>query len=296
MKTMHFASYKKQEKNFALGIGKFDGLHLGHRIILKKILDESAKNSLIPAVFTFRNFPVEFMIYGWEEKTALLKQAGIELCVWCDFDEIRNLRAEEFLDMLSAMGAEIIVVGSNFHFGAERKGNISLIKNSENEKGFRLVSVPPEKKNGEVVSSTKIRSFIKHGEIEKANDFLGRAFSVDGRVVHGIRKGTYLGFPTANLLLSKKVHLSEGIYAGRVEYDNRLYPAALNIGDSPTFADREKKFEVFILDFNGDLYGKTLKVYLFKKIRDIAKFGTEDELKKQIAADIKQIHKILASL
>ncbi|HNS33585.1 MAG TPA: hypothetical protein PKN36_11535, partial [bacterium] len=81
MKTMHFASYKKQEKNFALGIGKFDGLHLGHRIILKKILDESAKNSLIPAVFTFRNFPVEFMIYGWEEKTALLKQAGIELCV-----------------------------------------------------------------------------------------------------------------------------------------------------------------------------------------------------------------------
>lgn len=296
METIHFSFYEKQKKKLALGIGKFDGLHLGHRAILGKILDESGRNSLIPAVFTFRNFPVEFKIYGWEEKKILLQQSGIELCIWCDFDEICSMKAEEFLDMISAMGTEIIAVGSNFHFGAERKGNISLLKKSMHEKGFRLFSVPPEKKNGEVVSSTKIRFFIKHGEMEKANDFLGRVFSVEGKVVQGIKKGTYLGFPTANLLLSNKVHISEGIYAGRVEYNGRLYSAAINIGDSPTFEEKEKKFEAFILDFNGDLYGKTLRVYLFKKIREIEKFSSEDELKKRISADIKQIHKTLAGL
>ena len=294
MQTVHFSQVKKYKKGLSLGIGKFDGVHIGHYTILKAISQEAEKNSFVPAVFTFRNFPVEFMLCKWEEKIALIEKAGIKLCIWCDLPEISMMTAEEFLEMLSAINVKKIVVGQNFHFGAGRKGNISLLKNNEDIKNFQLVVVAPKRINGEIVNSTRIRSFIKNGEIEKANDFLGRLFFLEGQVVQGKKIGSLLGFPTANLALLNPIPISDGIYAGMVRYSNRIYPAVVHIGPSPTFNEKEKKFEVFIIDFKKplELYGQTLKVFLFNKIRDIKKFDTEKNLKQQIACDVQQAKEI----
>lgn len=294
METVHFSSLEKVIKeHLVLGIGKFDGLHLGHRAVIRAIMKEAEKEALLPAIFTFRNFPVKFLISGWEEKLELLKQAGIELCIWCDFKEISGLSAEDFLDILAGAGVKKIVVGERFHFGEGRKGGIALLKAEGSKKGFIPIVVPPEKINGEVVNSTKIRGFIQHGEIEKANEFLGRCLSVEGRVVRGKRIGKVLGFPTANLLLRNSLDISEGVYAGRVKYRGRFYLCALNIGPSPTFSDKEKKFEVFMLDFEKDLYGEILKVYPVQKVRGIKKFRDAEELKAQISKDVKTIKAVL---
>jgi riboflavin kinase / FMN adenylyltransferase len=295
METIHFSDLKKRARDIVLGIGKFDGIHSGHRAILKAIVKKAEKGSHIPAVFTFRKFPVNFFICGWEEKLALLEKAGIELCVWCDFEEISQLGAESFLNMLSSLNVSELVVGSNFRFGAERKGNISMLKTWQEKKIFRLTVVPPEKISGNIINSTKIRDFIRRGDIVSANAFLGRCLSVKGRVLHGKKIGTHLGFPTANMFLFNDIHIAEGIYAGRVKHGNLFYGCAVSIGPSPTFEDREKKFEVFFIGFKGDLYGKTLEVYLMKKVRDIKKFKGAEQLKLQISKDIKAIRDILAA-
>jgi len=295
MEIIHFSDLKKRKKPVVLGIGKFDGIHSGHRTILETIVKKAEKGSLVPAVFTFRNFPVDFYICGWEEKLALLEKAGIELCVWCNFEEISPLGAEYFLGFLSSVNVRELVVGSNFHFGAGRKGNISMLKEWEERDIFRLTVVPPKKAGGNIVNSTKIRAFIRQGDIENANAFLGRCLSVKGRVLHGKKIGTRLGFPTANIVLFNEIHIAEGIYAGRVKHGNHFFACALNIGPSPTFDDREKKFEVFIIGFKGDLYGETLKVCLMKKVRDIKKFKGPEELKSRISKDIKAIEGILAA-
>ncbi|MCK9266939.1 riboflavin biosynthesis protein RibF [bacterium] len=292
MRVIHFKSYKKENSDIGIGIGKFDGVHIGHQSILNKVLCESQKDSLTPSVFTFRNFPNEFMLYSWEDRLTLIKKSGIKLCIWCDFQEVYKIEADTFLDILSEMGTKTIVVGYNFHFGAERKGDINFLQKNSVKYGYNLLLIPPQKKDGEIINSTKIRLSLKEGELNKVTDFLGRTFSIEGKVIHGDKIGGKLGFPTANLQLFNNIKISEGVYAGFVKHNNKLYSSAIYIGNSPTFEKNERKFEVYLFDFEKNLYDETLKVYLIQKVRGIKIFENESQLKTQIYSDIEKIKHI----
>ncbi len=296
MKTIHFRDMGKFRCETVTGIGKFDGVHLGHRAVLDTIVKDAENTTLAPAVFTFRKFPAEFLLCGWDEKLALLKNSGIKVCFWCDLDEVMHLSPATFLDILLGTGVKTLVVGYDFHFGSGRKGNIKFMREMKGEKGFDLKVVPPHKVNGEVVNASEIRSFIRKGDISRANNFLGRHFSVSGEVIKGSNIGNTIGFPTANLKLDNNIRIGEGVYAGWALHGGKIYEAAVVAGISPTFYDGISKFEVFLIGFRGkDIYGERLKVFLFKKLRNQIKFPDKDSLKVRISEDVKEITAILAN-
>lgn len=298
MKLIHFSKIKKIDKGIVLGIGKFDGVHSGHKKILSVVSAEAEKEGRVAGVVTLRKFPVEFLLCPWEEKLSLLKEAGMELCIWCDFGEISHLSAEEFLDILLTAEVKTIVVGYNFHFGKGRKGDVKFLRKQSKEKGFSLIVVPSYKKKGEVVSASKIRRMIKSGDIEKANKLLGRYFSVSGKVVKGKGIGKKIGFPTANLALENNICIGEGVYAGWAVYKKGTYKAAIVTGKSPTFNDNINKFEVFLINYEKkrDLYNQHLQVFLYKKLRAQIKFKNTVELKARIAKDIQNIKLLLKNI
>lgn len=298
MKLIHFAKIKKIDKEIVIGIGKFDGVHLGHQRILFNIVKEAKKEGRVPGIITFKNFPFEFPLCSWEEKLSLLEKSGIKLCIWCNFDDISHLPPENFLNILIEAGVKTIIVGHNFHFGKGRKGDIKFLRKQSKKKKFFLIVVPSYKKNGIIVSASKIREMIKRGKIENANKLLGRYFSVSGKVIKGRGIGKNIGFPTANLSLENNISIKNGVYAGWVLYRKKLYKAAIVKGVSPTFNDRTDKFEVFIIDYAGkkDLYNQYLKVFLYKRIRDQIKFQDKEALKKQIEKDIRKIKQILQKI
>ncbi len=294
MEKIHFRDMGKFKGKFVTGIGKFDGVHTGHREILRTISSEAKEKGLLPAVFTFRKFPAEFLLCSWDEKINFLEESHIRLCFWCDLDEISGLSHENFLNSLLSAGLKTLVVGYNFRFGTGRKGDIEFLQKKQKEKGFNLVIVPPQRVDGDIVNSSKIRTLIKHGEITEANKFLGRYFSVTGEVVSGINVGRTIGFPTANLSLENKVRIGQGVYAGWAQHDRKIYKAAIVAGVSPTFNDKREKFEVFIIDLGAkDLYGEKIKVFLFKKLREQVKFKDKEKLKLRISADVKKIKSLL---
>ncbi|MBN1446045.1 MAG: riboflavin biosynthesis protein RibF [Candidatus Omnitrophica bacterium] len=294
MEKIHFRDIATFRGEFSAGIGKFDGVHLGHREILGMISSEAERTGGIPAVFTFRKFRAEFMLCGWEEKLALLEKAGIRICFWCDIDEIYGLSHRAFLDTMVSAGLKTLVVGYNFRFGAGRKGDVKFLQKKQKDKKFNLVIVPPRTSGGEIVNSSKIRTLIKKGEIAKANDFLGRTFSVTGKVISGSNTGSTIGFPTANLSLENNVRAGEGVYAGWAVYKDKIYKAAIVAGVPPSFRDKTEKFEVFMINFSGgEIYGEEVKVFLFKKLREQIKFRDKKKLKLRIAADVEEIKDLL---
>jgi riboflavin kinase/FMN adenylyltransferase len=295
MRILHFSKIKKIDEGIVVGIGKFDGVHLGHQKILGIVSAEAKKKGRVAGVITFRNFPVESLLCRWEEKLSLIKRAGIELCIWSDFDEISQLSPERFLEILLEAGVKTIVVGYNFRFGKDRKGDIKFLKRKAEGQGFSLVIVPPYKKNGEIVSASNIRKLIKSGNVYKANKLLGRYFSVSGKVLRGRGIGKEIGFPTANLSLENNISIGEGVYAGWTLYNKNAYKSAIVIGHSPTFNDNTKKFEVFLIDFGKrkDLYNKKMLVFLYKKLRRQIKFKDKEQLKRHIEKDIKKIKSLL---
>lgn len=296
METVHFGSMEKFAAETVTGIGKFDGVHLGHRAVLKTIVQEAESRGLSPAVFTFREFPAEFYLCGWDEKLSLLKDSGVKICFWCDLDEVVHMSRMEFLDILLASGASTLVVGYDFHFGAGRKGNIQFLREMQQEKKFKLIVVPPQKVNGAVVNSSETRRLIKRGEVEEANNFLGRHFSVSGTVIEGISIGRTIGFPTANLALDNDIRIGEGVYAGWALLGKKTYKAAVVTGVSPTFHDGINKFEVFLIGFESrNIYGEKMKVFLSQKMRNQIKFPDKESLKLRIAEDVKEIESLLSN-
>jgi len=297
MKIYCFKEIKKQifSKKLILGIGKFDGVHLGHKKLIEKIVSISKKERKIASVFTFRDFPVEFYITPWEEKISILEKYGIEVCIWSDFSDIKNLKADNFIKYLIKKGVESFVVGFNFRFGKNREGDIKSLKKLSEKYNFSVNVIEPVKIDGEIVNASKIRQFVKKGEIEKANKFLGRYFSFKGKVIKGSLRGKIIGFPTANILPDYKIEVGEGVYAGYVFYKGKFYKAAINIGAPVTFGEKEKRIEVHIIGFKENIYGETLEIFLVKKIRDEKCFSSMEELKNALKKDISSVLNILSS-
>ncbi|MCM8818411.1 MAG: riboflavin biosynthesis protein RibF [Candidatus Omnitrophica bacterium] len=288
LEIKHFSNFDSVGKGLSIGIGKFDGIHIGHKKIIEEVVKKGKSKRIIPSIFTFKNFPVEFFISSWEEKLNLFENLGIELCIWCDYEEISFWQPFEFIEYLECISVKSIVVGNGFQFGSHRKGTIEDLK-----KKFDVLIVQPVIVEGEIVNSTKIREYLKNGDIEKVNKLLGRNFSFKGKVITGNSRGKNLGFPTANLSLFNNIKIKEGVYGAWVKFDNNLYKGALSIGNCPTFYNDENKIEVHIINFDKIIYGEILEIYPILRIRDQKKFKNLEELKENIKKDINFIYENL---
>jgi riboflavin kinase/FMN adenylyltransferase len=283
----HF--YNPTAQPLALAIGNFDGVHLGHQALFKRLIATAQSRHLQSAVMTFDPHPREFFtpqhaptrLTSLREKLELFAAAGIAQVYVCHFNQrFAKLTAEDFLqDVLhNALNVDSVLVGEDFCFGAGRKGSVADIKTA----GFNLESLQQVTQQGQRVSSTLVRQALAAGELDQAANLLGRAYSISGKVVHGAKRGRQLGFPTANVHMRHERPALSGVYA--VKLDGMQGVA--NLGLRPTFAGLEKlSLEVHLLDFSGDLYGCHVHVSFLKKLRDEMKFPNLEALKQQIAAD-----------
>ncbi len=288
-----------------VAIGNFDGVHLGHRSLLRLAVDKALEQGVRSAVLTFRPHPLKllfpdrrvFLITSEERKARLIAECGIDDLVVARFDHrFADLSAEAFVSevLVEHLGAAAVVVGENYAFGRNREGNIERLRQFGREYGFAVLVAPACRLDGELVSSTKIREAIMQGEIERAARFLGRPCAIVGRVVKGKSRGRELGFPTANLVSEIELYPREGVYAVWVEFDGKRYPGVVNIGHNPTFGDTGLTVEAHILDFDGDLYDRELKIIFVEYLRSERKCSSLEELCRLIAADVAKARKILA--
>jgi len=264
----------------AVAIGTFDGVHLGHR----RVLAEALSTGLEPVVVTFHPHPravvlghqVE-LISTLERRIELIHELGIDDVVVLEFtSELSLLEPEEFVERhVGPLGASVLVAGEDFRFGRHRRGDLALLASLGY--GVRAIPAVPG------VSSTEIRRLLHEGDVRGAADLLGRPAELDGVVVAGDARGGTLGFPTANLAVAPDVAVPTfGIYAGAALGTR----AAVSIGTNPHYGGRERRVEAFLLDFEGDLYGRRLVVELWERLRDERAFPSEEELIAAIAADV----------
>jgi riboflavin kinase/FMN adenylyltransferase len=274
----------------ALAIGNFDGMHLGHQALLKRLVETAKSLNLTSAVMTFEPHPREFFapdsaparLCSMREKLEHFASAGVEKTYVCRFNRnFAKVTAEEFMqDILrQALNAQAILVGEDFRFGALRRGSIIDFVEAK----FNLVGLPQVSLDGERVSSTRVRAALAAGRLQEAANLLSRPYSISGKVVHGAKRGRQLGFPTANIHMRHERPALTGVYA--VKLDGLASVA--NLGVRPTIGGIPKlSLEVHILDFDGDLYDRHVHVEFLHKIRDEMKFDGLEALKAQIAADI----------
>ncbi|CAN4275177.1 RibF FAD synthase [Methylophilaceae bacterium] len=289
----------------ALAIGNFDGMHLGHQSLLKRLIEVAHAKSLIPAVMTFEPHPREFFtplnapsrLCNLREKLEYFIEAGVQKTFICSFNQLFSaINAQAFMNEMlrKKMQVNTILVGEDFRFGVKRSGTVTDFKTN----GFDLIDFAPVNFANERISSTRVRDALSYGNLELASQLLGRAYSISGKVVHGAKLGRELGFPTANIHIKHERPALTGVYAVKltltklsatqfqVQKLNGLNAVA-NLGVRPTIAGVPKlSLEVHILDFNEDLYGRHVNVEFLRKIRDEMKFSGLDALKAQIAQDI----------
>jgi len=289
-----------------LAVGVFDGVHLGHQHLLRRLKDKAEANKAIPGVLTFRHHPLRVLspetslsyLAPLGVRTKLLIGLGIPLVIKISFSkEVAGIQARDFLELLMRyIRMRGLVVGTDFALGRNREGDVKALRTLSAEMGFELEVVPPFVLNGRVVSSTVIRKALGVGDMRTVREFLGRPYVLSGPVVAGRGVGRVLGFPTANLRVSPQQALpADGVYAGLAYLGGKALPSLANIGVRPTFGGDERVIEVHILDFQGQLYGKELSVGLVERLREERRFGDPGELKAQIARDAERARELLGA-
>ncbi|TES84138.1 MAG: bifunctional riboflavin kinase/FAD synthetase [Dehalococcoidia bacterium] len=292
------------EKDMLLTIGVFDGVHLGHRHLIARLAELAQKSGLSSGVITFSRHPREVLaprtslpfLTDIERRIELLRNEGVEAVIPLSFTtELAKLSPQEFLGLLKKhLRMRGLVIGPDFALGKNREGDTDALRQLGAEMDFNVTVVPPLTVNGEVVSSTAIRQALAEGDMKRAQKLMGRPFRLHGRVVRGDRRGVELGFPTANLDTEAEQALpADGVYTSRAYIDAQAYPAMTNIGIHPTFGSNQRLVEVYIIDYEGDLYGRELAVDIIERLRGEIKFDNPEELKKQIAEDVKRGKAIL---
>ncbi len=294
------------EKDMLLTIGVFDGVHLGHKYLISQLKELARQQDLLSGVVTFRQHPLKVLapqtelpyLTSLEEKVRLLKNEGVEVVIILSFTpDFARLSASQFVGLLKKhLRMRGLVIGPDFVLGHNREGNVETLRKLGQDMDFNVTVVPPVKINSEVVSSTAIRKALAVGDIKRVTRLIGRPFSIQGLVTTGVGRGSALGFPTANLEIdSTQTLLPEGVYATRTFVDGKTYQSVTNVGKRPTFGNNGRTVETHILNFNSNLYGQEIKIDIIERLRGEKRFDTIDELKKQIAEDVKQGKAILAA-
>ena len=298
-------------KNAVVTIGTFDGVHLGHQAIFKEMRRLAKEVDGETVVVTFYPHPRQVLAIGTErlrficsqeEKMEKFEDYGIDNVVIIPFTkEFASTPSEMFIRdyIIERIHPAVIVVGYDHHFGKNRMGDYEMLNSLSSQYGFRTVQLEAQYINGVAVSSTKIRNFLWTGNVKSANELLGYPYSVTGPVVRGNEIGRTIGFPTANLDIPDEFMMinNPGVYACQTIIDGKRYNAMANTGVRPTIGDRADGdfiIEVNVFDFDGDLYGKTLKVWFFDRIRDEEKFTGLEALKRQLEQDRLEAKKRLS--
>jgi riboflavin kinase/FMN adenylyltransferase len=296
----------------AVTIGAYDGVHLGHRALLRDLCRRADAAGLSTVVVTFDRHPASVvrpdsapkLLTDLDQKLELLAACGIDRTLVLPFDRARaDETAEEFVTevLVDTLDARLVVVGEDFHFGHGRKGNVALLTELGRGYGFEVVGVGLTGDDGDAVSSTRIRSLLSEGDVAAAAALLGRPHAVRGPVVRGDgRGGPELGFPTANLQISGEIALpADGVYAGHfTRADRSVHPAAVSVGRRPTFydpADASVLVEAYLLHFEGDLYGEVGLVSFVDRLRDELRFDSVDSLIAQMHRDVADTERLLSA-
>jgi riboflavin kinase/FMN adenylyltransferase len=281
----------------AIAIGSFDGVHLGHAEILRRVRDEAKTRGLQSAILTFEPLPREFFapaqaparLTSLTERLDLFAQAGIDIAFVQRFDaRFAALTAEQFAERLRLRhGARWVMVGSDFRYGAGRRGDPAQLTEAGARLGFEVATQPSVDCGGERISSTRIRNALARGDFAEAAELLGRPYAITGRVVHGAKRGRTLGFPTANIRLARPRAALQGIFAVKCfGAATRGLEGVASLGINPAVNDGgPATLEAFLFDFDGDLYGRRLTLEFHKKLRDEAPFASMEALSAQIARD-----------
>ena len=290
-------------KEAVVTIGVFDGVHHGHRHLLRQVV-KLAGDQYIPTVVTFSNRPITVLKPGTEpsylttldQRVDLIKQHGIELVICLEFTlELAEVPADEFAKLLSeSLKMKGLVLGPDSALGKDRQGDLAFMQKQGEELGFWVRSVEPLDIEGQPVKSRRIRDAVANGNLVVCPELLGRNHLLSGTVVVGDQRGRTLGFPTANLDVDPQLLLpGDGIYATWAIIDGKRHQAATSIGVRPTFDLTQRLVEVFVMDFSEDLYGKTVGVEFITKVRDQEKFDGLDALIKQINQDVDDCRQVL---
>lgn len=291
--------------NTCLAIGAFDGLHKGHQLIIKQAIKIARKNNYPAAVLSFHPHPLKIIagknpppaVVSRRQKISLLAEMGVDYYFEQEFNqEFAHLRAENFINdiLIDKIRVNTIVVGDDFRFAYKNEGNVDILREMGKLHNFKAEIISQLHASDDRISSTRIRKLLKAGELKQAKKLLGRPYQICGKVIHGKKRGRTMGFPTANLKLEADYALPpEGVYAVKVNIDQQEYIGAANLGYNPTFNNQEISFEVYLLDFKKDIYGKRLCVDLIEFIRGERQFKNKEELINQMQQDILYTRQLL---
>jgi riboflavin kinase/FMN adenylyltransferase len=291
----------------AIAIGSFDGVHLGHRAILARVVEEARSRGIAPAVLTFEPLPREFFaparaparLTSLAERIALLADCGIDVVFVERFDaRFAALTADEFARRLTRRyGARWVMVGHDFRFGARRAGDAAHMCEAGKREGFEVEVLDPVILGPDRISSTRVREDLWRGDFDGAARLLGRRYAICGRVVHGAKRGKALGFPTANVRLARPRPPVQGIFAVKCfGAATRGLEGVASLGINPAVAENgPATLEAFLFDFSGELYGRRVSIEFLKKLRDEAHFASLDELSAQIARDCDEARAFFAA-
>jgi riboflavin kinase/FMN adenylyltransferase len=281
-----------------LTLGVFDGLHLGHQLIMRTVVERARAIDAVPTVITFDPHPRAVLhpesapplLQTFDQKIEAFGVLGIEQTIVVRFTkEFSNISAREFLKDVVAdrLHAKEVDLGKGFAFGHSREGNIELLQRLSSELGFVAGEVPEVKMRGQRVSSSKIRQLLAAGQVNLARRMLGRPYGVEGRVERGSERGHLLGFPTANLHPHNRVIPRNGVYVTGTLIDGQWRRSVTNVGLRPTFGEAtEPSVETFVMNWDGDLYGDVVRIRFLYRLRDERRFSSIDQLKTQIRRDV----------
>ena len=292
-------------RKVVIALGTFDGVHLGHQVVVRRTVEEGRKRGLRVGVVTFDPHPQAVLRPGSELKLLTTLEVRKEILLACGVDEVHAMRFDENLSkknpeefvrevLVGKFKAAVVVVGENFRFGYKASGNIEGLRRYMREAGGEAYAVPIHVFFGESINSTKIRALIAAGEVREAARLLGRPYSLRGKVMVGDKRGRVIGFRTANVVPDAcSLVPGRGVYVGHVWVEGECYGACTNVGVAPTFDQRDCRVEAHLLGYQGDLYGRVVEVTFVERLRPEKRFSGADELKEQIARDIVEARKIL---
>ena len=294
------------DQNCVATIGNFDGVHLGHRSVIKQLIRNAKEMGLPSVVVTFEPLPMEFFsatsaparLTEFREKVELLSAMSVDKVVCLRFNHsLASLSAQSFVKDILVDGLKVkrLIVGDDFRFGANREGNVALLRELGPTYGFDLIPAETYLYENVRVSSSLVRGFLAIGEFERAQHYLGRAYYIEGKVIHGDKRGKKLGFPTANLACHRLNCPLSGVYVVHIlGLNGKIHAGVANMGTRPVFNGEKLLLETFVFDFEQEIYGRRIRIEFVKKLRDELKFHSVEALCEQIEKDVKKARAFLS--
>jgi len=290
-----------------VGLGNFDGLHVGHMTLINTLMEECRKTNLKSMVYTFENHPENILkkelttplLTTVRKKVSLLGETPLDYLYFDTFDEtFSRMDPEEFVKavLMDKLNAKLVVAGFNYRFGYRGGGDTEMLKELGDKYGFKVIIIPPVMVDDQVVSSTLVRNELAKGRMDNVTKYLGRHYSITGQVCGGKHIGNTIGFPTANIDPEDYLIMpGYGVYVTKTLLDGVLHGSVTNIGIKPTFGDEKRPtVETYILDFDRNIYGKDIEVFFLKRLREEMKFGSVDDLVNQMNEDVRNAREYLA--